>query len=130
MPPPPIDLAKKLTLFSEHWSPRVAAEMETGFGKLQFKLAKLKGEFVWHAHAGTDEVFYVLAGELTIEFRDGEARLTPGQLLVVPRGVEHRPVARRECHVLLVEPRGVVNTGDAADSEADGGLTAEQDVWV
>ena len=91
----------------------------------QFKLAKIQGEFVWHRHADTDEAFIVLKGEMTIEFRDGRVSLKAGQMFVVPRGVEHKPVAPEECSILLVEPRGVVNTGDAG-----GKLTAPNDVWV
>jgi mannose-6-phosphate isomerase-like protein (cupin superfamily) len=116
-----INLRDKLALFSEHWSPRVVAEMND----YQFKLAKLQGEFVWHAHADTDEAFIVLDGELAIELRDGEVRLAAGEMYVVPKGVEHRPVAARECCVMLVEPRGVVNTGDAG-----GAYTAPNDAWV
>ena len=116
-----INLRDKLALFSEHWSPRVVAEMND----YQFKLAKLQGEFVWHAHADTDEAFIVLDGELVIEFRDGEVRLAAGEMYVVPKGVEHRPVAVRECCVMLVEPRGVVNTGDTG-----GAYTARNDAWV
>ena len=116
-----INLRDKLALFSEHWSPRVVAEMND----YQFKLAKLQGEFVWHAHADTDEAFIVLDGELVIEFRDGEVRLATGEMYVVPKGVEHRPVAVRECCVMLVEPRGVVNTGDTG-----GAYTARNDAWV
>lgn len=121
MPPAAISLAAKLALFSETWSPRVVAELND----YQFKLAKLRGEFVWHSHPATDEAFLVLAGELEIAFRDGVRKLSPGDLCVVPRGVEHQPRAARECHVLLVEPRGVVNTGDAG-----GDLTAANDIWI
>lgn len=116
-----INLKDKLSRFSEHWSPRVIAEMND----YQFKLAKVKGEFVWHAHADTDEVFIVLDGALTLEFRDKAVALTTGEMNVVPRGVEHRPVAVDECSIMLVEPRGVVNTGDAG-----GAYTAKNDVWV
>ena len=116
-----IDLREKLALFEEQWSPRVIAEMN----EIQFKLVKLEGEFVWHSHADTDEVFMVLEGEMAIEFRDGTVPLAAGEMFVVPKGVEHRPVAVQECHVLLVEPRGLVNTGDAG-----GELTAENDVWI
>jgi mannose-6-phosphate isomerase-like protein (cupin superfamily) len=91
----------------------------------QFKLAKLHGEFVWHAHADTDEVFIVLEGRLTLQFRDREVPLAAGEMYVVPKGVEHRPVAANECCVMLVEPRGVVNTG-----EAGGVHTAANDVWI
>jgi mannose-6-phosphate isomerase-like protein (cupin superfamily) len=116
-----INLRDKLALFSEHWSPRVVAEMND----YQFKLAKLQGEFVWHAHADTDEVFIVLEGRLTLQFRDREVPLAAGEMYVVPKGVEHRPVAVNECCVMLAEPRGVVNTGDAG-----GAYTAANDVWV
>ena len=121
MTPAVVNLHDKLGLFSQHWSPRVVAEMND----YQFKLARLKGEFVWHAHADTDETFIVLDGELTIEFRDGEVRLGAGEMVVVPKGMEHRPVAANECCVLLVEPRGVVNTG-----EAGGAYTAPNDAWI
>lgn len=116
-----INLRDKLTKFSEHWSPRVIAEMND----YQFKLAKVQGEFVWHSHADTDEVFIVLEGELTLEFRDKSVPLAVGEMYVIPKGVEHRPVASRECCIMLVEPRGVVNTGGAG-----GSYTAENDVWV
>lgn len=116
-----INLKDKLARFSEHWSPRVVAEMND----YQFKLAKIHGEFVWHAHEETDEVFIVLAGEMTLEFRDKAVPLATGEMYVVPRGVEHRPVAIEECSIMLVEPRGVVNTGDAG-----GAYTAKNDVWV
>jgi mannose-6-phosphate isomerase-like protein (cupin superfamily) len=116
-----INLEDKLKCFTEHWSPRVVAEMND----YQFKLAKFEGRFVWHAHEDTDEVFIVLAGRMAIEFRDGTIELGEGEMCVVPRGVEHRPFAEHECHVMLVEPRGVVNTG-----EADSDLRAENDVWV
>lgn len=116
-----INLAGKFSKFSEHWSPKVIAEMND----YQFKLVRLEGEFVWHDHAETDEVFIVLEGNLDIEFRDGKVTLSAGEMFVVPQGTEHRPVAKEECKIMLVEPRGVVNTGDAG-----GELTAENDVWV
>lgn len=116
-----INLRDKLARFSEHWSPRVIAEMND----YQFKLVKIQGEFVWHAHVDTDEVFIVVDGSMTLEFRDKAVALAAGEMYVVPRGVEHRPVASRECSVMLVEPRGVVNTGDAG-----GAYTARNDVWV
>ena len=117
----PINFADKLRQFSEHWSPRVIAEMND----YQFKLVKIEGEFVWHQHEDTDEVFIVLDGAMAIEFRDGHVEMKAGEMFVVPRGVEHKPVAGAECSVLLVEPRGVVNTGDTK-----GELTAANDVWV
>lgn len=121
MPPPVINFADKLALITDQWSPRVVAEMND----YQFKLAKLEGEFVWHAHAETDETFIVVRGRLVIEFRDGSVTVHEGEMVVVPAGVEHRPVAVAECHILLIEPRGVVNTGDAG-----GERTAANDVWI
>lgn len=116
-----INFRDKLARFSEHWSPRVIAEMND----YQFKLVKVQGEFVWHCHADTDEVFIVLDGAMALEFRDKTVPLVAGEMYVVPRGVEHRPVAAAECCIMLVEPRGVVNTG-----EAGGAYTAQNDVWV
>ena len=116
-----INLKDKLSKFSEHWSPRIIAEMND----YQFKLAKIKGEFVWHDHKDTDEVFIVIEGTMSIEFRDGMLELGEGELCVVPKGVEHKPYAENECKIMLVEPRGVVKTGDA-ESE----FTASNDVWV
>jgi len=117
----PINFAEKLAQFSERWSPRVIAELND----YQLKLVKIEGEFVWHAHTETDEVFVVLSGDMQIIFRDGRVTLSEGEMFVVPRGVEHKPVAAEECQVLLIEPKGVVNTGDAG-----GDKTAAQDVWV
>lgn len=103
-----IDLWEKLSSFDERWSPRIVAELNDQ----HVKLAKLEGEFVWHSHADEDELFLVLKGKLTIELRDGAVDLGPGQMVVVPRGVEHRPVADGEVHLLLFEPAGTLNTGD------------------
>jgi mannose-6-phosphate isomerase-like protein (cupin superfamily) len=103
-----IDLSEKLSGFEERWSPRIVAELN---GQ-HVKLAKLEGEFVWHSHAEEDELFLVLKGQLTLELRDGAVVLGPGQMAVIPRGVEHRPVADGEVHVMLFEPAGTVNTGD------------------
>ena len=116
-----LNLADKLSLIDEHWSPRVVAELND----YQFKLAKVQGDFVWHQHDDTDEVFILIEGELTIEFEDGSKQLKPGEMLVVPKGVRHKPVAAKQCQVMLVEPRGVVNTGEESSD-----LTAEQDVWI
>ena len=116
-----INFADKLKTISDHWSPRVIAELND----YQFKLAKLQGEFVWHQHDDTDEAFIVIQGSLRIELEDKVINLNEGEMFVVPRGVSHKPVANEECHVLLVEPRGVVNTG-----EVDSELTAENDVWA
>ena len=116
-----LNFEEKFSRFSKHWSPRVIAEMND----YQFKLVKVQGEFVWHDHPETDEVFIVINGVLDIEFRDGKVTLESGEMFVIPKGVEHRPVAKNECKMMLVEPKGVVNTGDAG-----GQWTAENDVWV
>ena len=116
-----INLEDKLSKFSEHWSPKVIAEMND----YQFKLEKIEGEFVWHDHPDTDEVFIVIEGTMQIEFEDRTIELREGEMLVVPKGVRHKPYAEEECKVMLVEPRGVVNTGDTGDE-----LTADNDVWV
>jgi len=117
----PIRFADKLSLFHERWAPKVIAEMND----YQFKLAKIEGDFVWHAHPDTDETFVVLEGEMLIELRDGSVRLRSGEMFVVPRGVEHKPHAPHECSILLIEPRGVANTGDASSER-----TAPSDVWI
>ncbi|HAD60196.1 MAG TPA: cupin [Planctomycetaceae bacterium] len=118
---PPVNVSQKLSLFSDHWSPRVIAELND----YQIKVAKLCGEFVWHSHADTDEMFYCVSGSVRIELREGSVTLTSGEMYVVPKGVEHRPVADEECHVLLIEPRGVINTGDTPSDR-----TAPNDRWV
>ena len=115
----PIDLSQRLSSFTDLWSPKVIARMND----YEVKIVKVDGEFVWHAHDDTDELFLVLRGGLRIQLRDGSVDLGPGQLCVVPRGVEHCPVSLGgEAHALLLEPRGVVNTGDAG-----GDLTADYD---
>ncbi|WP_010627584.1 cupin domain-containing protein [Halomonas sp. KM-1] len=116
-----IDIGQKLSLVDEQWSPRVVAEMND----YQFKVVKLQGEFVWHDHPDTDETFIVIKGNLRIDFRDGAVHLTAGQMFVVPKGVEHKPYAEEEAEVMLIEPRGVLNTGNAG-----GERTALNDVWV
>ena len=116
-----INLKEKLSLFSEHWSPKVIAEMND----YQFKLVKLQGDFVWHSHADTDEVFIVIEGAMKIELSDGTVELSEGEMFVVHKGVALKPYAEEESKVLLVEPRGVVNTGDSK-----GKLTASNDVWI
>ena len=116
-----INFKEKLTLFSDHWSPKVIAEIND----YQLKLVKIEGDFVWHDHKDTDEVFIIVDGEMTIEFRDGRVDLAAGEMFVVPKGVVHKPIADSECHILLVEPRGVVNTG-----ESGGELTAENNKWI
>jgi|SRR5688572_20630851 mannose-6-phosphate isomerase-like protein (cupin superfamily) len=110
----PIKLEAKLATFSEHWQPRTVAQ----FNGNDVMVVKAKGEFVWHKHDDTDDFFLVLEGRLTIEMRDGSVSLGPGELFVVPRGVEHRPVAEEEVHLLLIEPSGTPNTGDPATAAA------------
>jgi mannose-6-phosphate isomerase-like protein (cupin superfamily) len=105
-----VDLADKLSTFSDHWSPRTVAQ----YNDCDVMVVKVQGEFVWHAHAETDDFFLVLKGRLDIELRDRTVTLGPGQMYVVPKGVEHRPVAREEVHLLLIEPSGTPNTGNAA----------------
>ncbi len=116
-----ISLSEKLDLFSEHWAPKIVAQLND----YHFKLVKIKGEFVWHDHPQTDEVFMVLDGEMFIEFRNGRLHLQKGELFVVPRGVEHKPFAPEQCNILLIEPAGTVNTGDVG-----GDLTAPADAWI
>lgn len=116
-----INFADKFAKFSEPWSPRVIAEMND----YQFKLVRLKGDFVWHSHEHTDEVFMVIAGSMQVGFRDREVTIRAGEMFVIPKGVEHITRASEECQALIIEPRGVVNTGDAG-----GALTAADDVWI
>jgi mannose-6-phosphate isomerase-like protein (cupin superfamily) len=108
--PTAINLADKLSAFSEHWSPKIIAQ----FNGHDVMVVKVKGEFIWHSHPETDDFFLVLNGGLTIQLRDSEVRLGPGDLYVVPKGVEHRPVADEETHLLLIESHGTPNTGDPA----------------
>ena len=117
----PISIDEKFRKFSERFQPKVIAQMND----VQFKLARVEGDFVWHSHADTDETFLVIEGELKIEFRDGAVDLKAGQMFVVPRGVEHKPFAAAECKIMLIEPAGTVNTGDAG-----GERTAPNDVWI
>jgi mannose-6-phosphate isomerase-like protein (cupin superfamily) len=117
----PINLKEKFSKFSEHWSPKIIAQMND----YHFKLVKFKGDFVWHRHDDTDEVFINLEGEMTIEFRDGKIDLKAGEMFVVPKGIEHKPIAANECKIMLVEPAGTINTGDIS-----GVLTAEDSVWI
>ncbi|MGC1307446.1 MAG: cupin domain-containing protein [Phormidesmis sp.] len=116
-----INLAQKFQKFSEHWSPKVVAEMNN----YQLKLVKFQGDFVWHNHPDTDEVFLVLKGKMEIEFKDKTVTVSAGELYVIPKGVEHCTRADEECQAMLIEPRGVVNTG-----EVNSGLTAANDVWI
>jgi mannose-6-phosphate isomerase-like protein (cupin superfamily) len=116
-----INFGQKFELFHEQWTPKVIAEMND----YQFKVVKLEGDFVWHHHKHTDETFIVIEGTLRIDFRDGAVHVSDGEMFVVPTGVEHKPDAEREVKLLLIEPRGVPNTG-----EEGGERTAEQDVWI
>ena len=109
-----INLADKLSTFSEHWQPRVVGQ----FNGHDLMVVKVKGEFVWHKHDDTDDFFLVLSGRMIIQLRDGAVRLGPGEVFVVPKGVEHRPVAEDEAHILLIEPRGTPNTGNTATAAA------------
>ena len=110
----PINIQSKFELFNEHWSPKVIAELND----YQFKLVKIKGKFTWHEHKETDEVFLVIEGSMGIEFKEGE-------MIVVKKGEQHKPFALEECKVLIVEQRGIINTG-----ESGGDLTSENDVWI
>lgn len=108
-----VDLKEKFSQFSDHWRPKIVGELN---GQL-VKLAKLKGEFVWHHHENEDELFMVMKGELTIRLRDKEIQLKEGQFFIIPRGIEHLPVAREECHVMLFEPKTVLNTGNVVNEK-------------
>jgi mannose-6-phosphate isomerase-like protein (cupin superfamily) len=103
-----VNLAEKLSLFGEHWSPRIVAELNDAY----VKVVKLDGEFVWHHHDDEDELFLVVCGRLRMQFRDGDVVLEPGEMMVVPRGVEHCPLAEGETHVVLIEPKTTLNTGN------------------
>ena len=117
----PINFREKFSKFVELWSPRIIAEMND----YQFKLVRFTGEFVWHDHKDTDEAFIVLSGEMDIEFRDGVARVKEGEMFVIPQGTEHRTRADNLCQALVIEPRGVVNTGNTV-----GVLTESGNIWV
>ncbi len=121
MPHVPINFQQKFSLFTEQWTPKVIAEMND----YQFKIGRLEGDFVWHNHPETDETFIVLEGSLRIDFRDGAVTLNAGEMFVVPKGVEHKPFAEHEVKLLLIEPRGVLNTGNEG-----GDRTATNDAWI
>ena len=116
-----INFKSKFQKFDDHWSPKVIAEMND----YQFKLVKIQGDFVWHNHDDTDETFIVIEGEMKIEFENETVELSEGDMFVVPKGVEHKPWAENECKIMIIEPRGVVNTGNS-----EGDLTASNDVWI
>jgi len=117
----PINLQDKFSKFSEHWRPKIIAQMND----YHVKLAKVQGEFDWHEHPETDEVFLVVKGQLDIHLRNGAVTLNEGEIYVVPKGVEHKPVAENECHILLIEPAGTVNTGNVVSDK-----TASNDTWI
>ena len=117
-----LNFAQKFSLFKEQWLPKVIAEMND----YQFKVVRLQGDFIWHAHAATDETFIVLEGQLRIDFRDSHVLVEQGEMVVVPKGVEHKPSAAQEVKLLLIEPRGVLNTGEQDAGER----TAANDVWI
>ena len=117
-----INFNDKFNLFNELWNPKVISEMND----YQFKLVKIQGDFQWHCHRHSDETFIVLTGKIKIRFRDGEVTLNEGEMYVVPKGKEHKPCADNLAKVLIIEPRGVVNTGDSNKSN----LTADNDVWI
>ena len=117
----PINLQSKFELFTEHWSPKVIAELND----YQFKLVKIKGQFTWHEHKDTDEVFIVIEGSMGIEFKDRIVELNDGEMIVVQKAEQHKPFASEESNVLMIQPRGVVNAGDSG-----GNFTAENDVWI
>lgn len=116
-----INIADKFSQFTDLWSPKVIARMND----YHFKLARIKGEFIWHSHPDTDEVFIVMQGMMTIHFREGEVNLKLGELYVVPKGIEHKPSAEGECQIMLIEPIGTINTGDAG-----GEMTTQDEVWI
>ena len=117
----PINFQQKFELFNEQWLPKVVAEMND----YQFKVVKLQGDFIWHDHKETDETFIVVEGDLRIDFREGAVHVSTGEMVVVPKGVEHKPYAEHEVKLLLIEPRGVLNTGHEG-----GDRTAANDVWI
>ena len=119
--PQSINLAEKLELVAEQWQPRVIAELNN----YQIKVVRIEGDFVWHEHPDTDEAFFVLEGDLRIDLPDASVHLSAGELFIVPRGTQHKPFAEKEVKLMLIEPRGVLNTGDEG-----GDRTAEPDVWI
>jgi mannose-6-phosphate isomerase-like protein (cupin superfamily) len=116
-----INFKEKFNLFSEQWSPKIIAQMND----YHFKIAKIQGEFIWHSHPDTDETFIVIQGKMQIQLRDGNIQLEAGEMFVVPKGVDHKPVAKDECHILMIELAGTLNTGDAG-----GQRTIEEAAWI
>ncbi len=116
-----INLKEKFLKFNTHWSPKIVAKMND----YHFKLVKIKGEFVWHNHNDTDEVFIVIDGKMIINFENDKVELSSGELFVVPKGVEHKPYSEDECKILIIEPKGVVNTGDVISK-----MTVNEEKWI
>ena len=116
-----ININDKLSKFSEHWSPKIIAQLND----YHLKIVKIRGDFVWHSHSDTDEVFIVIEGNMRIDFRDGSVEINEGEMFVVPKGTEHKPFAEEECKLMLIEPAGTINTGDSG-----GELTAKNNVWI
>ena len=116
-----INLASKYNKIDEHWSPKVVAEMND----YQFKLAKIKNDFIWHSHEDTDETFIVIEGKINIEFEDETVKLSEGEMIIVPKGKKHRPYADEEAKIMLIEPKGVRNTGDIVND-----LTSDDNQWI
>ena len=116
-----INLKKKFEKFSDHWSPKVIAELND----YQFKLVKIKDDFVWHNHQHTDEAFIVINGTIYIEFEDKTEEINEGEMIIVPKGINHKPFAKNEAEIMIIEPRGVINTGQVNDK-----LTAPNDEWI
>jgi len=113
----PINFQKKYSKINEQWSPKVIAKMND----YQFKIAKIEGEFIWHKHDETDEVFIIVEGSMKIEFRDGSVNLKQGEMFVVPKGIEHKPIASKECKIINIEPSGTSNTGDTKSNRTVNG---------
>lgn len=116
-----VNLMQKLNLFHDHWSPKIVGKLNDSY----VKLAKLKGEFVWHHHDNEDELFLVLKGKLTMELRDGDVEVGEGEFIIVPKGVEHKPVAEEEVHLMLSEPKTTINTGNVKNER-----TVEKLEWI
>ena len=117
-----INFKNKFEKFNDYWSPKVISEMNS----YQFKLVKVNGEFIWHKHTDTDEAFIVIHGKLTIQFRDRKVDIDEGEMYVVPKNTEHKPMALNECHIMIIEPKEVKNTGNKTDAD----LEAENDIWI
>ncbi len=116
-----INLKEKLSKLNEYWSPRVITEMND----YQFKIVKVKGDFIWHHHKDTDEAFIVIEGSMVIKFKNKSVKLNAGEIFVVPKGVEHKPYAKNECKILIIEPKGVINTGQNKNE-----LTLDKEIWI